>query len=272
MNNFQKFFFLLITTVMISTLLIFYLSNTLAIGEGEELLEIPAAESVYNKEFMSLPQNTGSFIILIPNEAHESWHDEKHKLLTDKNPYYIPTNLIIPKGTTISFLNADAPWDTPHPHTINVKDSSGNVVYSTGKMEYGDSSDSKILPVGNYSIVDSRYHWMKGSITVKDQNSTGTSVVVGGFYTPTEQVEDKRDNDGKMHPGSLNYYRTQFSKNGLKILSEYDFNYTACDYCKGKYWPDNKTDKHTLIIFSTDKPLAQALNTLEKLVKDNVYV
>jgi hypothetical protein len=57
---------------------------------------------------MILPSSIGSFIILIANEAHESWQDEKHKLITDKNPYYIPKVLVIPEGTNITFLDADA--------------------------------------------------------------------------------------------------------------------------------------------------------------------
>ena len=95
---------------------------------NSSLVEFPDAKSIYESESIKVPQSIGSFIILIPNEAHESWSDEKHKLITDHNSYYVPTNLIIPQGTSISFLDADAPWDTPHPHTIQIKDSSGNVV------------------------------------------------------------------------------------------------------------------------------------------------
>ena len=97
---------------------------------------IPTAESIYQSESMELPPSVGSFIILIANEAHESWQDEKHKLITDKNSYYIPKNLRIPQGTTVTFLNADAPWDTPHPETIEIRDDEGETVYTTGVLEY----------------------------------------------------------------------------------------------------------------------------------------
>ena len=95
---------------------------------------------------------------------------------------------------------------------------------------------------------------------------------MGGFYTPTGQVENNKDNDGGVHPGSLDYYRTEFPKNGFRILNQYNFTYGTCDYCPGEYWPDNKTGNHTLIIFATEQPLADALFKLKKLVKDNVYV
>jgi hypothetical protein len=232
---------------------------------------IPTAESVYQSESMELPPTIGSFIILIANEAHENWQDEKHKLITDKNSYYIPKNLRIPQGTALSFLNADAPWDTPHPQTIEITDDVGDTVYTTGVLEYTNSSQPTVLPVANYTIVNTEYEATEGTISVTNEKSNG-NLVVGGFYTPSHQVENNRDNDGGVHPGSLQYYKAEFPKNGFQILSEYNFTYAACDYCPGEYWPDNKTGDHTLIIFATDQPLPDALDKLRKLVRDNVYV
>jgi hypothetical protein len=232
---------------------------------------IPTAESVYQSESMKLPPSIGSFIILIANEAHESWQDEKHKLITDKNSYYIPKNLVVPQGTTLSFLNADAPWDTPHPQTIEIIDDSGETVYTTGVLEYTNSSEPVVLPVGNYTIVNTEYEATEGTISVTNEKSDG-ALVVGGFYTPSHQVENNMDNDGGVHPGSLQYYRAEFPKNGFRILSEYNFTYAACDYCPGEYWPDNKTGNHTLIIFATEQPLPDTLAKLKKMTRDNVYV
>ena len=232
---------------------------------------IPTAESIYQSESMELPPSIGSFIILIANEAHESWQDEKHKLITDKNSYYIPKNLRIPQETTLSFLNADAPWDTPHPQTIEIIDDGGETVYTTGVLEYTNSSEPTVLPLGNYTVVNTEYESTEGTISVTNEKSNG-NLVVGGFYTPSHQVENNKDNDGGVHPGFLNYYRSEFPKNGFRILSEYNFTYAACDYCPGEYWPDNKTGNHTLIIFATEQPLPDALAKLKKLVRDNVYI
>jgi hypothetical protein len=59
---------------------------------------IPNAESVFKSQSMkfasSLPAHA-TIMVLIPNEAHESLKDERHKLITDHNPYFIPTNLVI---------------------------------------------------------------------------------------------------------------------------------------------------------------------------------
>ncbi|MEJ7641125.1 MAG: hypothetical protein WKF36_02900 [Candidatus Nitrosocosmicus sp.] len=244
---------------------------------------LPSAQSIHATESLELPPNIGAFVMLIANEAHESWVEEPHKLITDKNAYHIPTNLIIYEGTELAFLNADAPWDTPHPHTIEFVKIDGNqtngdeadVVYSTGVLDYTFSSKPVTLPVGRYSIVDTEYESKGGIVTVLENNnqSSGSSnQVIGGFYTPTNQVENNKDNDGNSHPGSLAYYTQAFNENGIDILSEHNFTYSACDYCPGGYWPDNKSEDHTLIIFSSERPLEQVLGILERLVKDNVYV
>ena len=259
----------LITAVLPGTTTIAYSSS--ASNLNKTAISIPAAESVYQLESLELSPSVGSFIILIVNEAHESWQDEKHKLITDKNSYYIPKNLVVSQGTTLSFLNADAPWDTPHPQTIEINDENGDAIFTTGILEYTNSSEPVVLPEGNYTIVNTEYEATEGTISVTSEKSNG-SLVIGGFYTPSHQVVNTMDNDGGVHPGSLQYFRAEFPKNGFQILSEYNFTYAACEYCPGKYWPDNKTGNHTLIIFATEQPLSDAIDKLKKLVKDNVYV
>jgi hypothetical protein len=106
----------------------------------------------------------------------------------------------------------------------------------------------------------------------KSNSSSTNNLVVGGFLTPTNQVANNKDNDGGVHPGWLGYYKTEFLNNGFTILSEYNFHYAACKYCPGGFWPDQKTAYHTLIIYSTNQPLPDALLKLEKMVKDNVYI
>jgi hypothetical protein len=141
----------------------------------------------------------------------------------------------------------------------------------TGVLDYTNSSVPTTLPVRNYTIVNTEYDATEGTISVRNEKSNG-DLAVRGFYTPTGQVENNKDNDGGVHPGSLDYYRTEFPRDGLRILSEYNFTYGTCDYCPGEYWPDNKTGNHTLIIFATEQPLSDAMVKLKKLVKDNVYV
>ena len=242
---------------------------------------VPSAESVYSSQGMSLPASVSSFVIYIVDEAHENTATASWKHVSEHNPIYIPTNLVIRQGVTVSFLDADAPWDTPHPHTINVIDSSsGKLAYTTGRLDYTNSSKPVVLLAGKYNVIDTMYTWMKGSITVtavqQKQNSidngNNTGNLIGGFYTPTNRVANNKDNDGGVHPGWLGYYKAEFPKNGFTILSQYNFHYATCKYCPGGFWPDQKTADHTLIIFSTQQPLSEAVKKLAKMVWNNVYI
>ena len=179
---------------------------------------IPSAESVYQSETMELPPSTGSFITLIVNEAHESWQDEKHKLITDKNSYYIPKNLHIPQGTTLSFLNADAPWDTPHPQTIELTDGGGEIVYTTGVLDYTNSSEPVVLPVGNYTVINTEYEATEGTITVTNERSNG-NLVVGGFYTPSHQVENNMDKMVECTQDLCNIIEQNFQRMDFRSLA-----------------------------------------------------
>jgi hypothetical protein len=231
------------------------------------------AQLVYQTESMNIPQSVGTFIWYIVDEAHENTATQPWKHVSDHNAIYIPTNLVIPQGTAIAFLDADAPWDTPHPHTINVKDSTNKIVYTTGKLDYTNSSAAKVVPVGHYTVQDTKYPWMKGNLTVapNPDKSVG-NLIMGGFYTPTNQVANNKDNDGGTHPGWLGYYKEQFAKNGFNILDTFNFHYATCKYCPGGFWPDQKSADHTLILYSTSQSLSDALNKLSKMVWENVYI
>ena len=183
----------------------------------------------------------------------------------------MPTNLIVPNGTAIAFLHADAPWDTPNPHTIELQDCTGSVVYSTDQLDYTLSSKLIVLLPQELTI-DKSYDTKEAKITVLENETSSGNLILGGFYTPTNQVENTEDNDGVSHPGSVQYYKEALNKEGFDILSEYNFTYATCDYCPGGFWPDNKSGEHTLLIYGTQQLLSDALEKLGELVLDNVYI
>jgi hypothetical protein len=264
-----------LASVLILSIVAYQLTEAVSPTINTNSKSIPSAQIVYNAQSITLPKSVGTFIWYIVNEAHEDAHKEAQKLMSNHNPDYLPTKVVMPEGVSLLFLDADAPWDTPHPHTIQIKNKeSGKVVYSTGKLDYTNSSKPIKLPVGKYMAEDTIYPWMKGSITVlpnQDKNMEKT-LTIGAFLAPTNQVSNNKDNDGGVHPGWLGYYKDVFPKNGFKILSEFNFHYAVCNYCPGKFWPDQKTADHTLIIYSTTQPIEQAVQKLAKMVRDDAYI
>ena len=226
-----------------------------------------SASSIYQTETMKVPDNVKTVVIYAANEFHEDWVKEKHKHISDKNPYFLPTNLVIANGTTVVVHNADAPWSTPHPHNFALGGT------TSPKLPWGQSTAEFRLAPGNYKLTSPGYPWAVSNVMVSSTPAmAGSSLIVGTFYTPTKQVSDPKDDDGGIHPGNLAYFMQEFPKNGLKIESVYNFSYASCNYCPGKFWPDNKTANHTLIVWSSTQPLPNVLAALTQLTKANVYI
>ena len=229
---------------------------------------LPSASSIYQTEIMKVPATVKTVIIYAANELHEDIKTGKHKLISDKNSYFVPKNTIVSNGTAVVIHNADAPWDIPHPHTFIVgRQNSTELNYATNTQEFH-------LSPGIHKITVADSPWAIGSVEVVSSAAAAMppTLIVGTFYTPTTQVSNPKDNDGGIHPGNLAYYIQEFPRNGLKIESMYNFTYSSCSDCPGKFWPDNKSGNHTLIVWSSTQSLPTVLAALTELTKANVYI
>jgi hypothetical protein len=231
---------------------------------------LPSASSIYQTEIMKVPATVKTVIIYAANELHEDIKTGKHKLISDKNSYFVPKNTIVSNGTAVVIHNADAPWDIPHPHTFIVgRQNSTKLDYATNTQEF------RLAP-GIHKITVADSPWAIGSVEVVSSDAAAAAMpptlIVGAFYTPTTQVANPKDNEGGTHPGNLAYYIQEFPKNGLKIESMHNFTYSSCSDCPGKFWPDNKSGNHTLIVWSSTQSLPTVLAALTELTKANVYI
>ena len=137
------------------------IGNTASTSSGLENKNIPDAKSVFDTGTMSLPSSVSGFIIYIPDEAHHPITDKK--TMSPKNANYIPTNLIIPSGTSIAFVHGDP----NHIHIEIIKDKTGKVAWKTTPISHPGGSDVKVLSPGSYTVSDQKYAPMKGTITVE---------------------------------------------------------------------------------------------------------
>jgi hypothetical protein len=144
---------------------------------NSESNSIPDAQFVYETGTMSLPASVKSFIIMIPDEAHDPPEDEK--TISPKNPNFLPTTLEVLDGTEIAFVHGDP----SHTHVEILKDKDGNVAWETTPVEHPGGSDIKTLSSSGspYSISDKEFTNMEGQINVSNEKSTG-SLTVGGIF------------------------------------------------------------------------------------------
>jgi glucose/arabinose dehydrogenase len=207
-------------------------SVTVTVGTAPVADRLPTAEEVYASTAMNLPASVRAVVVLVPNESH---HEELQRLISPTNGWLLPMKLTLPSGASVSIINAD----NGHEHRLTL--SGTTTTFDTGTLVYGAISTPPTLAPGGYSLVDSRYSWIHGEITVSDAQSQGT-LLVGAFFVPEKRIAD---------------YRNLFPANGFRIESEYLFS--------------GGGTKHYLLIYSTEQSLAEAAPKLQQLVTANSY-
>ena len=78
--------------------------------------------------------------------------------------FYLPLNLGISKGTTVTWVNDDSV-----PHNIQSLDESGNVIdwFNSPPLNTGDKFEFTFEESGVYNYYCSFHPWRVGSVTVK---------------------------------------------------------------------------------------------------------
>lgn len=205
--------------------------------------EVPTAQSVFDTGFLSLPSSVKGFLIYIPDEAHHPPSDDK--TISLKNANYIPTHLVVPKGTGIAFVHGDP----GHVHIELVKDNKTNqMVWQTIPIKHPGGSDTKVLDPGSYSISDDKYDPMNGSVQVDGNVQATGDLTVGGIFVPTN---------------SLAKYKSDFTSAGFQVISSNDF--------VSKTSQKDISGPNTLIIYSTHMPIDKAITSIKPIIDSLPY-
>jgi plastocyanin len=179
------------------------------------------ANSLYNNRTMILGNNVKNFVIIIPDEAHESLIQPKNQLPLTNQPYF-PQHLVTNVGTTIVWFNADV----GHKHMVTLTDSNSKKVYEAAFFPSNEASKPLTLnTTGDYSYYEKSVnkdvpnYMMNGTITVTNlkltelkapQNaSSQNKVVITGAYMIPAIMLDK--------------YVSEFTKRGFVIDSHFTY-------------------------------------------------
>lgn len=107
---------LTLPVVITSLLMVSYAQNTLSPNVD--------ATPLYNDKTMILGNNVKNFVIILPDEAHESLNQPKNQLPLTNQPY-LPQHLVTNVGTTVVWFSADV----GHKHMITLNDNNSKKVF-----------------------------------------------------------------------------------------------------------------------------------------------
>lgn len=178
------------------------------------------ATSLYNDKTMILGNNIKNFVIILPDEAHESLNQPKNQLPLTNQPY-LPQHLVINIGTTVVWFSADV----GHKHNVTLTNSNSKIVYeaaffpsneaskpltlnNTGEYSYFEKGVNKAVPNfvinGTISVVALPSE-LKAPQNVSSQEQIGT---VGAYMIPAIMLDK---------------YTSEFAKRGFTVDSHFTY-------------------------------------------------
>jgi len=246
-----------ISVMMLTALLVVIISSLFTASFGQKQ-ESNLASDIFNNKTLTVPSNVKNFVILIPNEAHESPDLIKDQRLI--NQPYVPQNIVVGPDTKVIWFVGDV----GHTRRVNLTDTNSKEVYNallhfnsaskplslnqTGKFTYSEFKANKEDP--NFV--------MKGSITVagnnngssigENKNSKGNFDNMAVLMVPTQDI---------------NKHTNTLDKNDMNILSEYSF--------KDLRQTGGGGANQTLLVLGSNDPINTITSVLKKITTSLPY-
>ena len=210
------------------------------------------AKNIFDNKILTLPSNVKNFIILIPNESHESPLLSKEQRLI--NQPYVPQNLVTGANTQITWFTGDV----GHTREISLTDESSKLIFNS-RLKFNTATEPLLLNhSGKYTYFEKNANKedpkfvMEGSITV-NPNSNG-KVSVSPFDTMLVLMVPT--NDIKEH-------MMTFADNKVDVIDIYSF--------KDLRETGGGGANQTLLVLGTNDPLDESISVLKKITPTLPY-
>ena len=235
------------------------------------------ADELYENKSITLPQNIRHFVILLPNEAHESQTfgrpTSEDRLI---NQPYVPQKAIVSPGTMVIWFNGDVDHD--HKVTLTNNASSENVLFDSGIFAFNGASRPVVLnDTGSFNYYEANVNEedpefvMNGTITVVAQQQglnaapstiTTTTTPAANSGVNSTSVLGNADTAGVLMVPTMDTekYVQDLKSKGFAIDSTHNFE----DIRAG--------DQQTLLVWTTSGiDLDQLISTLQELTPQLPY-
>jgi plastocyanin len=186
------------------------------------------ASNVYETKSLTLGDNIKNFIILIPNEAHESQlpgditFEDRHI-----DQPYIPQNATVTKGTAVVWFNGDVDHD--HKITLTGQDpTSSSQLFDSNVFAFNTASQPIVMnDTGSFGYHETDVneedtdYVMEGTINVVDQSASPT--ITTGNSTDQPSVNIDTVGTLMVPTEDLSTYTSDLENGGISVLSTHNF-------------------------------------------------
>lgn len=174
----MKFSIVSITALLVSICLI----SSLTISFAQNSRSQNVASQILNHQTLILPKSVRNFIILIPNEAHESPLLPKEQRLI--NQPYVPQHLFAPQNINIAWFSGDV----GHTRKVTLEDQNSETIFESSIKFNSVSPTFKFNNSGTFSYYE------------KDANSEDLNFVLNGTITINDPQTQSNNNGTILQP------------------------------------------------------------------------
>jgi len=217
------------------------------------------AKEIFDNKTLTLPSDVKNFVILIPNEAHESPLLPKEQRLI--NQPYVPQNLVSGANTQIIWFSGDV----GHTRKITLTDENSKEVYNS-RLKFNTATEPLLLNHSgkftyfekNANIQDPKFV-MEGSITTTNNDvplNSNDNMTVSESPFDTMLVLMVPTNDIKKHIMTL-------VDNNVNIIDIYSF--------KDLRETGGGGANQTLLVLGTNNPLDESVSVVKKITSSLPY-
>ena len=217
------------------------------------------ARDIFDNKTLTLPSNVKNFVILIPNEGHESPLLPKEQRLI--NQPYVPQNLVSGANTQIIWFTGDV----GHTREITLIDENSKEVYNS-RLKFNTATEPLLLNhSGKFTYFEKNANMddpkfvMEGSITITKKDvplNSNDSMTVSESPSDTMLVLMVPTNDIKKHIMTL-------VDNNVNIIDIHSF--------KDLRETGGGGANQTLLVLGTNDPLDESISVLKKITSSLPY-
>lgn len=217
------------------------------------------AKDIFENKILTLPSNVKNFVILIPNEAHESPLLPKEQRLI--NQPYVPQNLVSGVNTQINWFSGDV----GHIRKLTLIDENSKEVYNS-RLKFNTATEPLLLNhSGKFTYFEENANTqdpkfvMKGSITITNGDvplNSNDNMTVSESPFDTMLLLMVPTNDIKKHIMTL-------VDNNINIIDIYSF--------KDLRETGGGGANQTLLALGTNNPLDKSISVLKKITSSLPY-
>ena len=217
------------------------------------------ATDIFNDKILTVPNTVKNFIVLIPNEAHESPLLQKEQRLI--NQPYVPQNLVVGPQTNIIWFSGDV----GHTRKVTLTDDNSKEIFDSTLKFNSASEPLSINQSGKFTYHEENVNTqdpdfvMEGTITIASSDSPSNI---------SNNVNDTQPNIDTMAvlmvpTEDIKEHSEIIDENNVNILDQYTFKDLRETGTGGK--------NQTLLVLGSNDPPDEIIAVLKKITSTLPY-